>query len=229
MQPVESGLDPREVPSYDMAEAAHYLRMPQSTLRAWFRGQGTFQPVLAAAGSERPVQLSFFNLVEAHVLNALRRDHEISLQRVRFALDTLHGMFPESRHPLIDERFETDGVDLFLRRYSELVNLSRPNQAFMKDVLNEHLRRIVWASDNFPSEFYPFSSPNFADASRRSIAINPRISFGRRVISGTGIPTRIIFERYAAGESIQDLADDYGRPRLEIEDAIRCELEPVAA
>jgi uncharacterized protein (DUF433 family) len=49
------------------------------------------------------------------------------------------------------------------------------------------------------------------------------------VISGTGIPTRIIFERYAAGESIQDLADDYGRPRLEIEDAIRCELEPVAA
>jgi uncharacterized protein (DUF433 family) len=138
-------------------------------------------------------------------------------------------MFPESRHPLIDQRFETDGVDLFLRRYSELVNLSRPNQAFMKDVLNEHLRRIVWASDNFPSELYPFSSPNFAESSRRSIAINPRISFGRRVITGTGIPTRIVFERYAAGESIEDLADDYGRSRLEIEDAIRCEIEPVAA
>jgi len=221
--------DPREVPTYDIVEAAHYLRMPKSTLRAWFCGQGSFQAVLLAAGAGRPPLLSFFNLVEAHVLNALRREHEISLQRLRFALDALRGMFPQSRHPLIDERFETDGVDLFLRRYSELVNLSRPNQEFMKDVLNEHLRRIVWASDNFPSEFYPFSSPNFSDASRRSIVVNPRISFGRRVIAGTGIPTRIVFERYAAGESIEELAGDYDRPRLEIEDAIRCELEPVAA
>jgi uncharacterized protein (DUF433 family) len=39
----------------------------------------------------------------------------------------------------------------------------------------------------------------------------------------------VIAERYKAGESIDALADDYGRSRLEIEEAIRCELEVQAA
>lgn len=41
---------------------------------------------------------------------------------------------------------------------------------------------------------------------------------------GSGIPTAVIAERYKAGESIQDLAADYGRAPEEIEEAIRCEL-----
>jgi uncharacterized protein (DUF433 family) len=55
------------------------------------------------------------------------------------------------------------------------------------------------------------------------------VSFGRPVLAGTGIPTAVIAERYKAGESMDDLADDYGRRRLEIEEAIRCELSVEAA
>jgi uncharacterized protein (DUF433 family) len=44
------------------------------------------------------------------------------------------------------------------------------------------------------------------------------------VLAGTGIPTAIVAERYKAGESIDELAEDYGRSRKEIEEAIRCEL-----
>ena len=47
---------------------------------------------------------------------------------------------------------------------------------------------------------------------------------GERVLVGTGIPTAIVAERYKAGESIDELAEDYGRSRNEIEEAIRCEL-----
>ena len=47
--------------------------------------------------------------------------------------------------------------------------------------------------------------------------------------AGSGIPTTIIAERYKAGESVDELADDYGRKRLEIEEAIRCELDERAA
>ena len=61
------------------------------------------------------------------------------------------------------------------------------------------------------------------------IVIDPRLSFGRPVLAGTCIPTAIIAERYKAGESVDDLADDYGRKRLEIEEAIRCELAERAA
>ena len=57
--------------------------------------------------------LSFFNLVEAHVLNAFRPKHQVSLSKVRAALDYLRKRFP-SRHPLADWECETDGSDIFL-------------------------------------------------------------------------------------------------------------------
>jgi uncharacterized protein (DUF433 family) len=55
------------------------------------------------------------------------------------------------------------------------------------------------------------------------------VGFGRPVLLGTGVTTLSIAERFDAGESIEDLAADYGRPRGEIEEAIRCELTRDAA
>jgi uncharacterized protein (DUF433 family) len=46
---------------------------------------------------------------------------------------------------------------------------------------------------------------------------------------GTGIPTAVVAERYKAGETIDELAQDYGYQRLGIEEAIRCELQVHAA
>ena len=49
------------------------------------------------------------------------------------------------------------------------------------------------------------------------------------MLAGTGIPSAMIAERYKAGESVHELAKDYGRDRREIEEAIRCELAVEAA
>ena len=216
------------MPTYDLAEAAQYVRMPKSTLRAWFCGQGRFQAVLQAAQSEKPVALSFFNLAEAHVLNAIRRQHEVPLQRVRDALISVAELVPHSAHPLIDERFETDGVDLFVRRFGDLINLSRPRQEAMRSIFAEHLRRIDFGRDHFPERLYPFSGTSTGEQ-RRSVVIDPRIAFGRRVIAGTGVATRTIAERYAAGDTIDELAGDYRLSSAAIEDAIRSEYELAAA
>jgi uncharacterized protein (DUF433 family) len=37
----------------------------------------------------------------------------------------------------------------------------------------------------------------------------------------------MIIQRFWAGDSIVHLADDYGREPIEIEEAIRCELEAI--
>ena len=42
---------------------------------------------------------------------------------------------------------------------------------------------------------------------------------------GTGIAVDVIAERYRAGESIAELADDYGREETEIEEAIRARVQ----
>jgi len=214
--------DPREVATYDVAEVAHYLRLPPSTVRAWVIGQKEFKSLIRPASDSSPT-LSFVNLVEIHVLAAIRRHHRVPMPKVRLALENLD--LPTA-HPLADARFQTDGVDLFIRRLDDLVNLSRPTQRTMREVIEAHLHRVVWATDDLPLELFPFTTPNLN--SRRSVMINPRIAFGRLVIAKTGIPTLTVAQRYLAGDSVDELAEDYGRARIEIEDALRCEFARAA-
>ena len=53
--------------------------------------------------------------------------------------------------------------------------------------------------------------------------MTPTISFGRPVVRGTGIPVAAIYERYKAGDSVADLANDFRLETSSIEEAIRCE------
>ena len=62
------------------------------------------------------------------------------------------------------------------------------------------------------------------------VTIDPRVEFGRPVLKGSAAPTAVIAaDRYKAGESVADLAEDYGEDPLNIEEAIRCELQPAKA
>ncbi len=232
---VKTGRDPRDLPAYSIPDAAHYLRMPASTLRAWVVGQGYqtdagrrrfFQPIIVLPDTAERL-LSFINLVEAHVLDAIRRHHRISLQKVRRALLYLSKQF-HSPHPLADQRFETDGMDLFIDRSGLLVNISRDGQLAIRSVLEAYLRRIERDEAGLAAKLYPFTRKRTPEEPK-SVVIDPFVSFGRPVLVGTGIPTAVIAERYKAGESIEELAGDYGRDRLDIEEAIRCELEVEAA
>ena len=226
--------DLRAIPSYRIAETAHYLGIPLATLRAWTLGQAyatrtgprLFAPLISIA-QRKPPLLSFLNLVEVHVLDAIRREHKLSLQKVRKALRYLAERYP-STHPLADERFMTDGLDLFIARYGQLINISQAGQLAIRELLEAHLRRIERDSAGIPIKLYPFTRKHDTHEPK-CIVIDPRISFGRPVLVGTGIATAVITERYKAGESVDDLAEDYGRDRLGIEEAIRCELQVQAA
>jgi uncharacterized protein (DUF433 family) len=167
------------------------------------------------------------NLVEAHVLAAIRRDFNVPLWKVRQALDYLGRHIP-SRYPLADERFETNGVDLFVRQAGRLVAVCDSGQLAMREMLERYLKRIERDRHGVPIRLYPFTTRPDRGAPR-PVVIDPRVSFGRPILRGTGISTAIIAERYKAGESMTDLAKDYGRPRTDIEEAIRCELEVEAA
>lgn len=224
--------DPREAPAYGVAEASHYLRIPKATLRAWVAGQGDFRAVIAVPEQEGPPLLSFLNLVEVHVLDALRRQHLLPLPRLRRGLKLLSRLFPNTAHPLAKIDVHTDGFDLFVEHLDDLVNVTRDGQVEIRKMLEAHLRRVERDEDGLAVRLYPFTRKRAVGPGDetpkdepRSIVIDPRISFGRPVLVGTGVPTGVIAERYKAGESIDELAADYRRERLHIEEAIRCELE----
>ena len=227
---IYGGADPREIPAYGLSEAARYLGMPPSTLRSWTVGQSylvrgerrLFHPVirLPVKGESR---LSFLNLVEAHVLDALRRQHSISLQKVRATLNFVERHFPSPR-PLADQQFETDGLDLFIKKYGKLINASRDGQVEMERLIRMYLKRVERDEMGIASRLYPFTR-SLPHESPRLVVIDPRVSFGRPVLAGTSIPTGVIAERFKAGDTIATLAGDYDRPPEEIQEAIRCELE----
>lgn len=221
--------DLRDIPAYGLSEASHYLGIPKATLRSWVlgrhypieAGKQFFRPIIELPDKEKPL-LSFVNLVEAHVLEAIRQRHGIKFWRVRGAVEYIERHL-DSRHPLAEQRFVTDGADLFVEQFGKLVNISREGQLAIKELIQTYLRRIERDSAGFPIRLYPFTRERKPDEPK-TIVIDPYISFGRPVLAGTGIATTIIAQRYKAGESIEELAEDYGRPTSDIQEAIRCEL-----
>jgi uncharacterized protein (DUF433 family) len=219
----------RELPAYGVAEAAHYLLVPRATLRSWAAGMSYgsdgkrrfFKPVIQPAATS-PVALSFINLIEAHVLAAIRRRHRVDMPAVRRTIDFLKRKFG-SPHPLADHKFETDGVNLFISHYGNFISVSQGGQLAVRDLLKAYLRRIDRDDKGFPLRLYPFTRVDETEQPK-NIVIDPFISFGKAVITGTGISTDIVAERFKAGESADELASDYGCTREKIEEAIRCEL-----
>ena len=221
--------DPRELPAYTISEAAHYLTVPAATVRYWSVGQGGYEPLIVASQLS-PTLLSFLDLTELHVLAAIRREHVISMPKVRKAIEYLVENVldaPDRRHPLISCKLETDGLDLFIEQYGQLINISQGCQMAMREIISAALRRIERDPQGVPVKFYPFTRTVMEDAPAM-VVIDPKLSAGRPVIAGTGLATQVIAERCKAGESVSQLAQDYEREAAEIEEAIRCELRLAA-
>lgn len=217
--------DLRDQPAYTLTEASRYLKLPSATLRSWIVGrrypkaQGTVRslPLIHPTGRNPPV-LSFWNLIEAHVLRSLRTDHEVSLKAVRDAIRYAEKALDIQRL-LLDQKLQTDAGQVFLERYGELISLSASGQLAMKKVFEAHLKRVEWDARQFPVRLFPFVSAQTPDATA-PIAIDSQLAFGRPIVRRLAISTSTIADRIDAGETVADLTSDYGLSQAEIEEAV---------
>ena len=204
--------DIRDAAAYGISEAARFIRIPRATLAYWTRGP---RPLIRPP---RPGgDLSFNNLVEGHVLRALRSVHGASMASVRSALSYAQEQLAISRLLLHDELL-TDGGDLFIEQLDQLINLSRSGQLALRRLLQDCLRRVERDDEQLPFLLYPVLPRESADD--RAITIDPRISFGRPVLAGTGVSTRALVDRIDAGEDMADVARDYDLTEIQIQDAV---------
>jgi uncharacterized protein (DUF433 family) len=217
--------DPRNKPAYTLAEAARYLKVASATLRSWVVGRpypkadgvGHFRPLIHPP-SRQPPLLSFWNLIEAHVLRSLRTEHGVSLKDVRSAI-----AFAEKKLKveslLRSKELRTQGGELLLERYGQLIELSASGQLAMRRLFQDHLARVEWDDWQFPMRLYPFISADVPSL-ERPIAIDAAIAFGRPVVVRMGIGTGTIAERIDAGEKVIEVAADYGLSEAEVEQAV---------
>ncbi len=146
------------------------------------------------------------------------------MQAIRQALEYVSRESPQ--HPLISQYFFTDGKSLFVKHVEEgfgkdgehlTINVSLLGQIAFSDILDIYLERIERDNSGSAIKVYPLRTVNDLD---KSIVIIPNVGSGRPTIAGTGIRVEAIWNRYQAGESLEQLATDYEIELRAIEKAI---------
>lgn len=223
---------PADEPAYQAAEAARIVGVPASTAKAWAFGQRqpdgrVFHAVIAPADRRRRL-LSFANLCELHVLATIRRVHHVKLSKVRSSLRYVATQLHFER-PLIAHQFLTNGVDLFIKHAGALLNTSQDGQQAIRGGFEQALDRIEWSRDGAVLRFFPFtrSSASLVDQPK-VVVVDPRIAFGRPSLVRCGVTTEVIEDRFVAGDSPEEMAEDYGVEPQDIWEALRFERQLAA-
>jgi uncharacterized protein (DUF433 family) len=201
-------------PAYTLREATRLTAIGFGTLHSWTHG--TRGPIIRLSSDF----WSFTNIVEAHTLRALRKTHRLRLEAVRRAV-----RYVESKlripHPLASRDFQTDGADLFVERFGQLINVSREGQLAIRELIAEQLRHIDYGRDGRAAKLY-------VDGDRRLIVMDPAVNYGRPVVAGSRVPVEMIVSRFKGGELPVEIARDYDLGEEKVLEALRISMPDAA-
>lgn len=237
-----SATDPFATPLYTLAETSRYLGVPVSTARNWAHGYRhrstvrpdvTGDPVLTLVPPMGPgsARVPFIGLAEGVVLTAIRRQG-VPLQRIRPALVQLEKELGVA-HALANGKLFTDGAEL-LYGYAESrarfddgaaareLVVIRNGQRVFNEVVESYLRRIEFGPDGYARLI---RLPGYRVA---EVVVDPERGFGQPVFARGGARLEDALALFRAGEPLDVVADEFGVPQEELEDAVRVAL-PAAA
>jgi uncharacterized protein (DUF433 family) len=211
--------------------------MPPSTTASWAKGYTKHFP------NRRPVQqapvitcldergagrlrVPFIGLVEATVVQAFRQTG-LPLQRIRKALDVLaeEGELP---HALASHRLYTDGAQV-LYDYANtsgdkalrLLTVVHSGQRVFHEVIAEYLKLITFEDTWATGLILPITTDPI-------LHVQPTVASGDPLFVHGGAPLTAVLSRAKAGEPAGSLAEDYGVPLADIEEALQA-VAPQAA
>jgi uncharacterized protein (DUF433 family) len=206
---------------FTLREAAGYLGVPKSTIHAWARPAGG-KPPLITSFERRDAQATvpFIGFAEAYVLSAFRRAG-VPLQRIRPAVDALSRTIG-LEHALASHRLYTDGAEVLYdyavnRDEADLLELVvvRTGQHQFAEIVRAYLKRITYGNDGWASRV---GLPSYG---RAEVVVDPAIAFGLPLVVHGGARVEDLVDRFVAGDTVADIADDFGVPAEEVEDVIR--------
>jgi len=201
------GLNPAEAPLYTFAAASRYIGVPVSTVRWWARGRvrGGYEAVLQIGPGSG---LSFWDLLELHAVDRLRKVHGIELESIRRAVRFAEQQLNVSRL-LLREDLRTFGKNIFIEHLGDLVGISAGGQIAIREIIERYLSRVDRDESRMPIRYYPDFPGVDRVPDHKPVAISPLVGFGKPTVSGTGIHTAVVASRVDAGESLQEIARDY--------------------
>ncbi len=219
------------MPLYTLSDSARYLRLPAWLTFSLASGMPPYPPEVWPRGAhleqvsrDDPARrLSFRRLAELFVLGSAVRplaegfDGDPSRME-EFAFVGIRELAGSLREGLIGWG---EGPEAEASRLAGRFTHLPVDHQTLRAKIAKRLERVE-VKDGRPVRLFPFTRDP-EEASPRLVILDPRIRFGRPTLVGTGLPTDIIHERHQAGDSVAELADDYGIGAELIEEAIRYE------
>ena len=205
---------PAERPLYTLDQAARYVGVPKRSLRAWVGGYDYLDGKDGERYSPPPIRassplllLSFNNLVEANALFVLSRwGSEAAICR---AIEEAKVSFGVERPLLMSLEA---GLGEF---FAERLSLTRSERLAFREALAAHSMCVDRNEGGAPIRFWPRVG---GKARADWVNLNARVLFG--VPAVMGVETRVLAQRYDAGEEPEELAEDYGLPLEAVIEAI---------
>jgi len=191
------------LPAYSLAESARYASTSSRIVSHWYYYRGQVGP--AIKGKEKGKPLSYFQLIEVAFVATMRRAN-ISLQKIRKAREYASQTF-EVEYPFAELRWQTEGKHLLLElkdilgdsELGKLIVADKSGQEAWKPVMAERFKQFEY-EDNIALKWHVWGVQN-------PILIDPRISFGAPTIHG--LPTWTLKGRVEAGETVEEIHDEF--------------------
>lgn len=205
-----------------------HLGLPYSTLHRWAKPKGSQPLITQLPGTGHSATVPFVGFAEAFVLAAFRRGG-VPLQRIRPAVDALQADIG-IEHALASRRLYTDGAEVlydFAERSGdeELLELTvvRTGQKQFTEIVRDYLKRVTYADDGWAEAL---ELPAYGST---PVLVSPTRAFGLPLLVHGGARVEDLVDRFKAGDTMSDIAEDFGVPLPEVEEVIRVAVRATPA
>jgi uncharacterized protein (DUF433 family) len=191
----------------DVSDASRFLGIARSTFSRWVTGYAGSAPLIHTLPSaNNQARVTFISMVEAWVLDALRKAG-VNPSKIPPALAQLAREFGRE-HVLVAPNLATDGIDVLwdFSRTSEGEGLmdARSGQMVMREIVEDYLQYVSWASDNYPNML------RLRSCEPSDVIVDPYRAFGQPLFKASRTRVRDVANMLAAGEDPQVVADEHG-------------------
>lgn len=196
---------------YTEAEAARLLNVAQSTLNYWLeggvrRGGRVYRPIIREEPRGDRQAVTWAEFIEAGLLREYRRTHGVPMAELRAFIDIVRRQY-QVPYPLAHHRPFVSGRDLLIQAQDEvgldadfcLVAVVR-GQPLLTPAADSFVKRVTW-HDDMATQWRPHDDP------KSPVRIDPDVRFGRPSIDG--ISTEALWEHEQAGETTEEIADEF--------------------
>jgi uncharacterized protein (DUF433 family) len=209
---------------YPIEQAARLARLSSRSMRRWFNGEGERDAALVRRMPENEVDtISFVDLIQSLAVRAIRHrdEHEVSLQKIRQAINTAASIgidYPFARkHKTFLFR-----DDIVIEIGDRLVQITGKykRQHLIRPVVELYLDDLTFdPTSGLASEYVPLRDA----CDDRRIVINPLVKYGSPVVMPVGYTVGSLTAAVDSEGSIEAAADMFQVVEADVKFALRYE------